>query len=99
MRADIGANIRRESRKPRGGIGFDARSGRRCLELPKLGVQNDNAPFQRIPAACRITGLSQTFLRKGCKAGEIPHVRAGTTYLVNVPALLRQLEGGDADAG
>ncbi len=60
--------------------------------MPKLPPQNDSAPFQRIPAACRITGLSQTYLRAGCKAGTVPHVKSGSTYLVNIPALLRQLQ-------
>ena len=59
--------------------------------MPKLPEKNDNAPFQRIPAACRITGLSQHFLREGCKDGTVPHIKAGGTYMVNIPALLRQL--------
>ena len=59
--------------------------------MPKLSAQNDQAPFQRIPAACRITGLSQSYLRAGCKEGTIPHVMSGGTYLVNIPALLRKL--------
>ena len=60
--------------------------------MPKLQPQNDAAPFQRIPDACRITGLSQYFLRSGCKDGSVPHVRSGNVYLVNVPALLRKLD-------
>lgn len=55
------------------------------------------APFQKIPDAARSTGLSQYFLRNGCKSGTIPHIKSGTVYFVNVPALLRQLgadEGG-----
>lgn len=63
--------------------------------MPKLSPQNDQAPFQRIPAACRITGLSQCYLRAGCKAGDVPHVKVGGTYLVNVPALLRKLGAAD----
>lgn len=59
--------------------------------MPRLAKTSDSAPFQRIPAACRLTGLSQTYLRAGCKAGTIPHIMAGRTYLVNIPALLRQL--------
>ena len=56
------------------------------------------APFQKIPEASRVTGLSQFFLRRGCKDGTVPHVMSGTTYMVNVPALLRQLGavGGEA---
>lgn len=54
-------------------------------------------PFQKIPDASRVTGLSQFFLRRGCKDGTVPHVMSGTTYMVNVPALLRQLgaDGGE----
>ncbi|MBQ9346089.1 MAG: helix-turn-helix domain-containing protein [Oscillibacter sp.] len=50
-----------------------------------------NPPFQKIPDACRTTGLSQYFLRKGCKSGTIPHIRSGPTYYINVPELLRML--------
>ena len=64
--------------------------------MPKLPVHNDSAPFQRIPAACRITGLSQSFLRAGCRDGSVPHVKTGNVYLVNIPALLRKLGAGEA---
>lgn len=50
-----------------------------------------NPPFQKIVEACKTTGLSQHFLRAGCRDGSIPHVKSGTTYLINVPKLLRQL--------
>ena len=50
------------------------------------------APFQRIPDACRITGMSMYFLRNGCKDGSVPHIMSGTTYMINVPALLKKLE-------
>ena len=56
------------------------------------------APFQRISDAARITGLSAYFLRRGCRDGSIPHVRSGSTYFVNIPALLRSL-GAVGDAG
>lgn len=55
-------------------------------------TRNDSAPFQTVPNACRLTGLSQKFLRDGCKSGTVPHVRSGSVYLVNVPALLRSLD-------
>lgn len=51
-----------------------------------------SAPFQKIQDACRITGLSQYFLRNGCKDGSIPHIKSGGIYYINVPALLRKLE-------
>lgn len=49
------------------------------------------APFMKITAVSRLTGISGHWLRKGCVSGEIPHICAGRTYLVNVPALLDQL--------
>ena len=53
------------------------------------------APFQKLREASQSTGLSQYFLRRGCKDGTVPHVRSGRDYLVNVPALLRQLGADD----
>lgn len=50
-----------------------------------------SAPYQKIPDACRSTGLSRYYLRKGCKDGTVPHIRSGTVYLVDVPALLEKL--------
>lgn len=48
-------------------------------------------PFQKIPQAAATTGLSQYYLRRGCKDGSIPHIRSGPVYLINIPALLKQL--------
>ena len=50
-----------------------------------------SVPFQKIPDACKTTGLSQYYLRKGCRDGSIPCVKSGKTFFVNVPALLKQL--------
>ncbi len=49
-----------------------------------------NKPFQKIEDASRTTGLSRNFLRKGCKDGTIPCIKAGTKYMINVPAMLAQ---------
>ena len=54
-------------------------------------MEKNIAPFQTIPMASKTTGLSKYYLREGCKAGTIPHVMSGTTYYINVPALLKQL--------
>ena len=54
-------------------------------------LKKPSTPFQTIPDACASTGLSQFFLRKGCKDGTVPHIKSGTTYYINIPALLRQL--------
>ena len=47
--------------------------------------------FQTFADASRTTGLSQYFLRRGCKAGTIPHIKSGSKYLVNIPLLVQQL--------
>ena len=52
-------------------------------------------PFQKFQEASRTTGLSQYFLRQGCKNGTVPHIKSGGTYYVNVFALLRQLGADD----
>ena len=57
-----------------------------------MGIIHNSAPFQKIRDACATTGLSQCYLRKGCKDGSIPHIKSGCTYYVNVPALLKKLE-------
>ena len=57
-----------------------------------MKIRNEE-PFQKIADACRTTGLSQFFLRKGCRDGSVPHVRSGRTYYVNVPVLLEKLSG------
>lgn len=54
-------------------------------------------PFLTIERACEVTGLSQYFLRCGCKDGSVPCIKSGRVYMVNIPALLRKLgaEGGE----
>ena len=55
-------------------------------------------PFLKIRDAAAVTGLSMYYLRKGCRAGTIPHIMSGQTFFVNVPALLRQLDEQSAQA-
>lgn len=50
-----------------------------------------NKPFQTIADAARTTGLSQFFIRKACREGTCPHIRAGKTFMINVPLLVQQL--------
>lgn len=49
------------------------------------------APFLSPAGAARVTGMSVKWIREGCKAGNVPHIRVGTDYRVNVPRLLDQL--------
>ena len=55
-------------------------------------------PFQKIAEACRTTGLSQYYLRQGCKDGTIPHIKSGSTYYINVPELLGRLNADGVTA-
>ena len=59
----------------------------------------DSKPFLSITEASAVTGLSQFYLRSGCKNGIVPHVRTGNKYLVNIPALLRKLDAGTEKEG
>lgn len=59
-------------------------------------ANKQTTPFMKIKAAAQFTGLSQYYLRAGCRDGSIPHTRSGQTFFVNVPALLRQL-GADGE--
>lgn len=67
--------------------------------MKTTATKQQATPFMKIGAASRATGLSQYYLRQGCKNGSIPHIKSGTVYLVNVTKLLRQLdaEGGTAE--
>lgn len=59
-------------------------------------------PFLSIKDACKETGLSQWFLRQGCREGTIPCIRCGSKLMVNVPLLIEKLNaesGGDGDRG
>lgn len=57
-----------------------------------MNEPNIKTPFMGIRDACAATGLSMFFLRQGCRAGTIPHVRSGEKYFINVPALIRKLD-------
>lgn len=54
-------------------------------------------PFLKIKDACSVTGLSQYFLRRGCRDGSVPHIKSGSTFYVNVPALLQKLGADPAE--
>lgn len=60
--------------------------------MPKRAEFNAAAQFQKIPDASRVTGLSRTDLRSGCKTGRYPHIRRGRDYFLNVPALMELLD-------
>ena len=67
-------------------------------EMPICEIKREEemptVPFQKIAEACKTTGLSQYFLRQGCKNGTIPHIKSGGVYYINVPALIEVLSAG-----
>ena len=60
----------------RGGI--DLEVIRSCL---------DGKRFLSIKDAATVTGLSQFYLRNGCRDGSIPCIRSGRKFLVDVQSL------------
>ena len=40
-------------------------------------------PFQTIEQACKTTGLSMYYLRRGCWAGTVPHIKSGRVYYIS----------------
>ena len=47
----------------------------------------DGKRFLSIRDAATVTGLSQFFLRSGCRDGSVPCIRSGRKYLVDVQSL------------
>lgn len=66
--------------------------------MRKSSDYNPAARFQNIAHACRTTGLSQYYLRNGCKAGTVPHVKQGRVYMVDVKRLYEVLERQQKEA-
>lgn len=59
--------------------------------MPKNQPMIIGTPYKNIQEASAVSGLSQSYLRKGCKDGSIPHICCGTKYMINMPALFDQL--------
>ena len=57
----------------------------------RRNTQSFSTPFVGLEEAANLTGLSQYYLRHGCKAGTVPHIRCGTSYKINLPKLLDRL--------
>lgn len=59
--------------------------------MAKNQSRNIGTPYKTILEASAASGLSQSYLRKGCKEGTIPHIMIGSKYMINIPALYDQL--------
>ena len=53
--------------------------------------------YQSIKDTIKIVGVSNCFLRKQLKNGNLPHIRSGNKIYVNVPSLISKLEKGEFD--
>jgi hypothetical protein len=62
--------------------------------MSRTKIYDKSLPFQTIEQTCRTTGLSQYYLRKGCRDGSIPCVRSGRVFYIDVPALVEKLRNG-----
>ena len=59
--------------------------------MAKNQSQTIGTPYKTIMQASAVSGLSQSYLRKGCKDGTVPHICVGSKYMINIPALFDQL--------
>lgn len=48
--------------------------------------------YQSIKDTVNTTGLSEFYIRKLLKNGELPHIKSGAKIYVNVPQFLKGLE-------
>lgn len=53
--------------------------------------------YQSIKDTIKTVGVSNCFLRKQLKNGNLPHIRSGNKIYVNVPSLISKLEKGEFD--
>lgn len=53
----------------------------------KMGEQK----FLKIKEASIRTGLSQYYLRNGCKNGTVPHIKSGNNYYIDIEELFKSL--------
>ena len=54
-------------------------------------IENKALFFQTINNASATLGVGQSNLRKGIKAGKIPHIRIGNRYYINIPLYIEQM--------
>lgn len=50
------------------------------------------AVYQPTKKAMEITGLSEYYFKKHLKKGDIPAIRSGNKWFINIPRLLAELE-------
>lgn len=61
----------------------------------KLSVERDCRTYMSIRQAAQVTGLGESYIRKGVKNKTVPGFYVageGSKFMVNVPLLLKQLD-------
>lgn len=53
--------------------------------------------FVSIKTAAEITGLSQYYIRNGCRAGTIPHIMSGNRYKVDLQRFSESISSAGND--
>lgn len=48
--------------------------------------------FLTIEETANETGLSVYYLRQGCRAGWVPHIRCGNKHMINITKLIELLD-------
>ena len=54
--------------------------------------------FVSIKTASQITGLSQYYIRNGCRAGTIPHIMSGNRYKVDLQRFAETISSSGSDS-
>lgn len=57
----------------------------------------NSKPFLKIREAAAVTGLSEYFLRQGCRNGSIDCLRSGQVYFINMPRLMKKFGIGKGE--
>lgn len=60
-------------------------------ETAKAEKKKPETPFGTIPEAARRLGASEFFIRQMCRSGEIPCIRCGAKYLVDIAGAVEVL--------
>ena len=58
---------------------------------PDPKTVDPNARYQPLNSAARMSVLSRAFILKGCKSGEVPHIKVGSDFRVDYPAWMAKM--------
>lgn len=63
------------------------------MKKEKTQAQHEaDPPFLKIREAARRSGMSEFFIRRGCRDGTIPCIRSGAVYLVDIQGMIDRLQ-------